>query len=73
MINPHPSLIRALAHDAASARARRAGRSVWDADDAQTAADTFHRLVRACYTLPGDGELDCYLRFQQAERAEKGG
>lgn len=74
-MNPLPTLIRASAWDAASARMRAAGRTKWNRADYNEAARTQERLVRACYERPGDGKDSprCYIRFQIAQQMQEAG
>ena len=72
---PLPSLIRASAWDAANSRMRKGGRKTWSRGDYNAACDTQERLTRACYGRAGEDVTSnwCYIRFQIAERMEKGG
>jgi len=66
---PLPSLIRASAHDAGNASARKASRKVWSRADYNAAVRTQDRLVRACY---GKGPKGC-IKFTIAEQMERAG
>lgn len=66
---PLPSFLRASAHDAASTRMRKAGRTKWNEGDADAAVDTLDRLVVGCYGEGGRGRL----RFTVAEQLERAG
>lgn len=54
---------------------RKACRTAWNRDDANKAAETLERLVRSIYGRASDHNQPdyCFLRFQIAERLEKGG
>lgn len=66
---PLPSLLRASAHDAGCARMRKDGRTKWNRDDYDAAADALDRLVAGCY---GPGDEGRY-RFQIAGELERAG
>jgi hypothetical protein len=77
-LNPLPSLIRASAWDAVTWRKHKRGRKFsapWTKADANHAAETQERLVRACYGRPWDREGSPlpFIRFQIAEQYEKAG
>lgn len=74
VLNPLPSLIRASAHDAAAASARKACRKAWSRADYNAACETQNRLIRACYGRSDDSdERLCFIRFQIAEQFEREG
>lgn len=66
---PLPSLLRASAQDAASARMRKAGRTAWSRTDYNEAVRTLNRLCAVHY---GKGIRGAY-RFQVAEELERAG
>lgn len=73
-LNPLPSFLRASAQDAANTKMRAAGRTKWNDDDWNTAAETLERLVGACYGRDGDNQAAmCFYRFQLAEKLEREG
>lgn len=74
-LNPLPSFLRASALDATNRQMRGAGRTCWNADDWDKAADELDQLIRSCYGNESDhDEPDrCFLRFQIAERMEREG
>lgn len=74
-LNPLPSLIQAAGHDAAARRMRAAGRKVWNRADYNEACRTERRLIRACYSRPGEGPR-CerpLLRFSIAIQMQRAG
>lgn len=72
---PLPSFLRASSQDAADMQMRAAGRTRWNDDDWNLNAETLERLTRATFGRPSDhNDQDmCFIRFQQAERAERRG
>lgn len=73
-IFPIPSLIRAAAFDAVNVPAALAGRK-WTCADYNCAAATQERLIRVCFSRPGEGadSRECFIRFQIAEGLEREG
>lgn len=74
-INPVPSWIRASAWDAGNMHMRKAGRTKWNLDDWNVAAETQNRLINSCYGRASDHNEPnlCYIRFSLAEKIEKAG
>jgi len=67
---PKPQFLRASALDAGNMNMRAHGRTRWNEEDADVAAQKLDALVRACYSLPGDADdRYCFIRFQAAEAA----
>ena len=74
-VNPLPSYLRASALDAGNASMRKACRTRWSDEDADTATEMLERLVRSLYASEADHNQPnmCFYRFQIAESLERSG
>jgi hypothetical protein len=70
---PLPSLIRASAWDAGNFSMQKAGRTKWSRKDANAAAETQDRLIKATFGVAGEDERTAFIRFGIAEQLQKQG
>jgi len=67
-----PSLIYAIAHDAAAMQMRRQGRKAWDEADSDLYCETFEKWCRHAFERDDDPYPDKFrIRFQEALWAER--